>query len=365
MAQMQTNKKFWNVKTDGQKSRIDLFGYVGGSKEYEDGFNEEDFLKEIREIPADNELEIYINSFGGSVFTALSIYTMLKQHKGAITFRIDGAAMSAATIITSVPSAKVIMPKGSMMMIHKVSSIAAGNAEDFRKAADTMDKLEDNILDIYAEKTGKTVDEIRPYVEAETYFTAAEAVEFGLADEMDESQTVENKADGNIVMVNGLEVDAEILKRMPKDFFKSADVQNAPASHNQANKEEKTMTLEELKAEHPELVEQIRNEALEEGAKNERTRIQGIENIAIPGFEEMVQSAKFEDGITKEQLAVKILEAQRKKNGEMLNARKDDAAELAEIPVAVNEGIPEATKAKTYEEKLAEAKADFEAAKNA
>lgn len=350
---MKTMSKFWNVKTDGKKSNIDLFGYVGGSKDWNDGFNEEDFLKEIREIPADNELEIAINSFGGSVYTALSIYTLLKAHKGAITFRVDGAAMSAATIITSVPGAKVVMPKGAMMMIHKVSSIAMGNVDDFRKAADDMEKLEDNILSIYAEKTGKEVEEIRPVVDAETYFTAAEAVEFGLADEIDDAKTVENKMVGDIVMVNGLEVDAKVFERAPQGFINKADMPKASAIHNQADKEEKPMTLEQLKAEHPELVDAIRAE----GAENERARIKAIEEVAVAGHAEMVQSAKFDELMTAEQLAVAILKAEKAKKENILNNRAADAEDLSDVTnTAGNEGIiPNAEQKKQDDADLAEA----------
>lgn len=364
---MQTNNKFWNVKTDGEKSHIDLFGYVGGSKEWNWGFNEEDFLKEIREIPADNALEISINSFGGSVYTALSIYSLLKAHKGEVTFRVDGAAMSAATIITSVPNAKVIVPQGSMMMIHKVSSYVEGNTDDFRKAADDMEKLEGDILNIYAEKTGKTVDEIKPLVDAETYFTAAEAVEFGLADETDASKTVENYQSGDKVMLNGLEVSAKVFERAPKGFINHADAQPAPAIQTQANKEEKPMTLENLKAEHPELVDAIRNEALNEGAEKERARIQAIEEIAVAGHEDLVQSAKFEQPITAEQLAVAILKADKAKNAARFN---DTVADAQEITAAVNadgnNGVePTAAKPakKSREEQIAEEKEKFEAAK--
>lgn len=348
-----TKSKFWNVKTDGKKSNIDLFGFVGGSKEYDDGFNEEDFLKEIREIPAENELEIAINSFGGSVYTALSIYTLLKAHKGAITFRIDGAAMSAATIITSVPGAKVIMPKGSMMMIHKVSSIVIGNIDDFRKAADDMEKLEDNILSIYAEKTGKEVEEIRPVVDAETYFTAAEAVEFGLADEIDDTKTVENKMVGDIVMVNGLEVDAKLFERAPQGFINNAETPQATANHNQADKEEKPMTLEQLKAEHPDLVDAIRAE----GAETERARIKAIEEVAVVGHAEMVQSAKFEQPISAAELAVAILKAVKAKNENILNNRAADAEDLSDVTNTVgNEGIDlNAEQKKKDEAALAEA----------
>lgn len=339
---MNKMNKFWNVKTEGNESQIDLFGYVGGSKEgglFEpEGFNEKEFLEELRSIPKDNSLKISINSPGGLVFTALSIYTLLKAHKGEITIRVDGAAMSAATIITSVPNAKVIMPKGSMMMIHKVSSWAMGNVDDIRKAADDMEKLEQNILDIYAEKTGKTVDEIKLFVDEETYFTATEAVEFGLADEVDDNATVENKAVGEIVMLNGLEVTADLFKHAPKGFLK-ADMPQASAVENPAGKENKTMDLNTLKAEYPELVEEIRNEAMNEGVTKERARIQAIEEIAIAGHEDLVKVAKFDNAITAEQLAVNILKADKARNAAMLKNRNADAEELKGITPDANEGL--------------------------
>lgn len=330
--------KFWNVKTDGKKSRVDLFGYVGGSKEWDNGFNEKEFLDEFRAIPDDNEIDISINSFGGSVYTGLSIYSLLKAHKGQITFRVDGAAMSAATIITSVPNAKVIMPKGSMMMIHKVSSIAVGNTDDFRKAADDMEKLEENIISIYAEKTGKSTEEIREKLNAETYFTAEEAVDFGLADEVDESITVENKAVGDFVILNGLKVQAKLFEHAPEGFIK-ADKPQASAVKNPEKTEVKTMDLEKLKAEYPEIVESIRIEAMKEGAEKERARIKAIEEVAMAGHEDLVNAAKFDGATTAEALAVQMIKAEKAKAKNMLEDIKQDAEDLKDIQDKGNTGL--------------------------
>ena len=353
-------KQFWNVKTDGQKSRIDLFGYVGGSKDWNDGFNEKEFLDEFRAIPEDNELEISINSFGGSVYTALSIYALLKAHKGAITFRVDGTAMSAATIITSVPNAKVVMPKGSMMMIHKVSSGVWGDADDMRKVADDMEKLEENIISIYAEKTGRDVEEIREKVNAETYFTAQEAVEFGLADEIDDNIEVENKACGDVVMCNGLEVQAKFFERAPKDFLK-AEVPQASAIEEKSE-EVQPMDFETMKAEFAEEIEAIRVEAMEaaraegvaQGIAQERARIQAIEEVAVLGHEDLVNQAKFETGMTAVQLAVAILKAEKVKAQKSLADRTQDSVEAfggLQAPVAV-EAIPGAEEASKKQAEL-------------
>lgn len=348
--------KFWNVRAGGGKASLDLFGYVGGSKDdpWGRGFNESEFLDDFRKIPSDSALDISINSFGGAVYTGLSIYSLLKAHKGPITFRVDGAAMSAATIITSVPGAKVIMPRGSMMMIHKVSSVAIGTTDDMRKVADDMEKLEENLIDIYVEKTGRTADEIKEKVNAETFFTAEEAVEFGLADEIDESTEVKNTASGGFVMLNGLKAESRFFANVPKGFIKAGTSQASAIK-----KEGPKMDLDTLKAEHPDLVQAIRNEALAEGAAQERERIQAIEDIAIVGHENLVNAAKFDGKTTAEALAVQILKADKARGAQMLKARANDAKALEGIEAEGNEGLN--PKAEEMAKQDAEMKAVIEA----
>lgn len=341
--------KFWNVKTaDGQAS-LDLFGYVGGSKDdpWGKGFNESEFLEDFRKIPSESALNISINSFGGAVYTGLSIYSLLKAHKGPITFRVDGAAMSAATIITSVPNAKVVMPKGSMMMIHKVSSVAVGTSDDMRKMADDMEKLEENVVGIYAEKTGRTAEEIREKLNAESYFTAEEAVAFGLADEVDETTEVRNVCSGGFVMLNGLKAEAKLFEHAPKGFIKAEEPQASATK-----KEVQRMNLEQLKAEYPDLVQAIREEAaaeamadarkeaFAEGVKAERERIRAIEDItSSDDYKDLADQAKFETGITAEALAVLILKADKTRREKMLKEREEDARDLDGTANEGNVGI--------------------------
>lgn len=319
-----TIKQFWNIQTQGKTSHIDLFGFVGGSKEFNDGFNETDFLNELRAIPEDNALEISINSFGGSVYTALSIYSLLKKHKGSITFRVDGTAMSAATIITSVPNARVVMPRGSMMMIHKVSVGIYGNADDLKKTVEDIEKLEQNVLDIYVEKTGQPREVIQALVDKETYFTAEEAVEFGLADEIDESKVIENRIEGDIVSVNGLSMQASIFAHAPKSFFKPGV----------KKKEEQPMNLEKLKSEYPDLFESIVNEA----RALERERIREIEEIAMVGHEALVNAAKFDGVTTAENLAMQMIKAEKARNAKMLADRAEDSKTLEDTHEVGNVG---------------------------
>ena len=126
-----------------------------------------------------------INSPGGDVFGGVAIANAFKAYDGEITAYVDGYAASAASTI-AIAADKVIMGgDGSMFMIHKAGTFAWGNADDFTDMANILAKIDNNIAKAYADKTGKTPEEIMTLLNAgDTWFTAAEALELGLADEM-------------------------------------------------------------------------------------------------------------------------------------------------------------------------------------
>lgn len=119
------------------------------------------------------------------------------------------------------------------------------------------------------------------------------------------------------------------------------------------------MNLETLKAEHPDLVQAIRNEAIAEGAEQERARIQAIEDIAIVGHEDLVNAAKFDGKTTAEALAVQILKADKARGAQMLTARMKDAKALEGIEPEGNEGLNPKAEEKAKQD--AEMKAVIEA----
>lgn len=92
------------------------------------------------------------------------------------------------------------------------------------------------------------------------------------------------------------------------------------------------MNLEKLKADHPELYAQVielgKAEGEAEGVKAERSRIQSIEAMAMPGHDEIVAKAKFETGMTAEALAVEIVKAEKATKANFLNNRQSDASQL-------------------------------------
>lgn len=131
------------------------------------------------------QINLHIHSPGGDVFDGIAIYNLLKNHPANVTVFIDGLAASMASVIAMAGN-EVIMPENAMMMIHKPWGIQGGDAEDMRKYADLLDKVENTLIPAYATKTGKTPEELAEMLSAETWLNGKECVEQGFADKLAE-----------------------------------------------------------------------------------------------------------------------------------------------------------------------------------
>ena len=136
-----------------------------------------DVLEALNGLSGD--LDIYINSGGGSVFSGMSIYNILSRYKGNKTVYVDGLAGSIASVI-AMAGDKIVMPKNSFLMIHKPLCMVGGNANDFRKMADTLDTIEQGIINVYATKLkdGANIDDIKSMVNNETWLTGEQAQQY-------------------------------------------------------------------------------------------------------------------------------------------------------------------------------------------
>ena len=126
-------------------------------------------------------LVVEINSPGGNVWDGLTIYNMLRGRQAPVTTRVVGIAASIASII-ALAGDTIEMAEASLFMIHDPSGMVAGTSEDMRKMANALDQHAEILAGIYVKRTGKTSAQIRAAMSAETWFTAQEAIQFGLAD---------------------------------------------------------------------------------------------------------------------------------------------------------------------------------------
>ncbi|MCI3291170.1 ATP-dependent Clp protease proteolytic subunit [Escherichia coli] len=147
------------------------------------GVTAKQFISDLNALGDITHINLHINSPGGDVFEGIAIFNALKTHGASITVYVDGVAASMASVIAMVGN-PVIMPENTFMMIHKPFGFTGGDAEDMRTYADLLDKVEAVLLPAYAQKTGKTTDEIAAMLADETWMSGAECLAHGFADQV-------------------------------------------------------------------------------------------------------------------------------------------------------------------------------------
>lgn len=177
-----TNNQSWfTIKAAANDTaEISIYEEIGGW-----GISAQQFAKDLKALGNLKNIDLHIHSPGGSVFDGIAIYNLLNNHSATKTVYIDGLAASMASVIAMVGDT-VIMPENAMMMIHKPWGIQGGDAEDMRKYADLLDKVENTLIPAYAKKTGKSHEELAEMLAKETWLNGKECVEQGFADKLAE-----------------------------------------------------------------------------------------------------------------------------------------------------------------------------------
>lgn len=173
------NSRWYDIRNqDGDKAVLRVYDEI----HWLFGVTPEDFARDLEAITAP-EIEVQINSPGGDVFDGIAIYNALRSHPARVTTRVDGIAASIASVIVQAGDQRTML-SGSQMMVHEAWGLAIGPAGEHREMADLLDKQTDVIAGIYAERSDREVGEFRDLMTAETWLTAQEAVDAGLADEV-------------------------------------------------------------------------------------------------------------------------------------------------------------------------------------
>ncbi|OEY74985.1 peptidase S14 [Haemophilus quentini] len=176
-----TNNQSWYSIKANDTAEISIYDEIGGW-----GISAQQFAKDFKALGNNlKQINLHIHSPGGDVFDGIAIYNLLKNHPSNKTVTIDGLAASMASVI-AMAGTEIIMPENAMMMIHKPWGVQGGDADDMRKYADLLDKVEDTLIPAYAAKTGKSAEELAEMLAAETWLNGKECVEHGFADKLAE-----------------------------------------------------------------------------------------------------------------------------------------------------------------------------------
>lgn len=301
----------------------------------------------------EEDLEVEINSGGGDVYAGSEIYTALKDHASNVTVKIVGLAASAASVIAMAGN-KVLMTPTGQFMIHNVSSRASGDYRDFEHNAEVLKNHNVSIANSYKLKTGMSHEDLLGLMNNETWLNAQQAKEYGFVDEImfDEGNQLVASANNSLLppeVINkmrnlktsgGIVPDISAMSSNGKMQNNGSGKQEPNPTPQPENKHEEEPELEiknvdELKQAFPDLVAQVENaakeagkkEGLAEGAKNERERIQAIDEIGNTVAPDLVNKAKYIEPMDAKDLAFEALKVDAGKGRQYLeNTAIDNAA---------------------------------------
>ena len=360
------------LSADGGEAEVMLYGQIISdmpenwkmSKEDKSAAEFDKAIKGVREAGA-KRLLLRINSPGGIVTEAVAMRGILcAAGFEEITIRVEGLCASAATIIASIPGAHVQIAPGSEYMIHNPWTFDWGNAEQFERTALHLRAEETTVRAFYAKKTGQTDEQIKAWMDAETWFTAEDGVRNGFCDELlDES----GEGAGRIaacVTPRAMSAMRAIYRNIPstlsvrEEAEPQTNVSNAlpdaaaaPANapeNNQIKEEEghmeiANMTPEQLRSENQALY----NSIMQAGEAQERQRLQDIDDLTPAGYDGMAQEAKA-NGTSAMDYHRAIIKAQREKAQRFIAQRTAETAAAS----AVQGGASDEASGKNAEQEI-------------
>ena len=173
--------KFWNWVKNEETNETELIfnGPISEESWFGDEITPAIFRDELAKVSGN--LTVWLNSPGGDCLAASQIYTMLRNHKGKVTVKIDGIAASAASVVAMAGNETLISPTG-YLMVHNPATIAMGNKADMEKAIDLLDEIKEGIINAYEEKSGLSRAKIAHMMDEETWLNAKKALNLGFVD---------------------------------------------------------------------------------------------------------------------------------------------------------------------------------------
>lgn len=357
----------YNIKMEAEKSdtaELMLYGEIvqDGPKEWK--WSEEDksaaefdkAIKDIKEQGAKNLL-LRINSPGGVCTESVAMRSILANAGfEKIDIRIEGLCASAATDIATLPGAHVAISEGSEYMIHNPWCVTYGNANEIEHTIERLRNIEQMSRSFYVKRTGQDEEQIKAWMDAETWFTAEEAVEYGFADEVlsaEASPIAACVSSRTMATMKGLyntvpeqiAIEKEVSNGVPEEAGEPTEINIS--KEEDLYMELSELTVDQLREGNPALLEEIKNSAV----AAERDRLDEIDALTIPGYEEIAAQAKA-NGTSAIDFQKQVVSAMKQKGTEFMQSRKEEVAPAANVAG----GAPEDTRKSEEEEIMNNAK---------
>lgn len=191
-------KSYYSLAQEGNVASINIYGDITSWAWEELGeMSAVNLSKQLEAMGDVEQINVFINSYGGEVAEGLAIYNALKRHKAKVTTYCDGFACSIASVIFMAGDER-IMCEASLLMIHNAWTFASGNAAELRKQADDLEKITQASVEAYKAHSSLSEEEIKNLMDNETWILPEEALSYGFATKID--KTEKEKASQNAFM---------------------------------------------------------------------------------------------------------------------------------------------------------------------
>lgn len=295
---------------------------------------EKDFLDDLGKYQGKSRITVRINSVGGDLYAGLAIANRLKEMDAEIITIADALVASAAVAIYQAGNTRKIF-SGSQIMIHEPSCFIYGRYDlhALDKVQKQLEAGKKSLINSYAERTGRTEEDLENLLSGDCWMTGKEAVDEGFADEVIEGEvSAEITEDKKVVVSNGIRFAADRFQTLPRHLKTTKNTVKNPVQGN-GGKEE--MTRQEIKEKYPDIYNEIIREtqaeqsgAVSKAVEQERKRLREIDEIAnAVGDENLIREAKYgEKTMNASELALLAL---RKQSEERKGILKDMGEETA------------------------------------
>ena len=351
----------YNVKMsaeDSDTAEVTLYGeIVENMPSYYKYFYPEDksgaeFKKEIDKVRKDGatKLKLRINSPGGVCTEAVAMRSVLADAGfDEIVILIEGLCASAATTVATIPGAHVLIAEGSEYMIHNPWCYTYGSANELEHTIERLRNIEQMSRGFYVTKTGQPEEKIKEWMDHEPWFTADQAVQYGFADAVQKANVSNETPAMACVSRRDMDIMKALYKTVPEQITvtEPKEPKNpTPANHvstgdpvagspakipHNIKEEDKNMaleniTLEQLQAENPALFQSIQQSAVD----SERARLDDIDALTVPGYEDLAAKAKAE-GTSALEFQKQLVTAMKEKKGAFLQSRVNETKPAQQI----------------------------------
>ncbi len=318
-----------HMKTE-DVGEVAIYGVIYPYK-YDSTVTSKEMRDVLSKVAKAKTLNIHMNSPGGITSEAVDIMGQIKEHPAKDKNMKISLCCSAATLIALAATHKA-MYEGGDFMIHRPTVWLAGNADDLANEAQALGNKEKEFCQMYADACKQPFDDVWAKMKKETWFTAQEAKDYGFVDEVikmneDDGHTMLTK--GQMMMLGYKQVPDTLMQRLPEKEPDKTNETAAPAALSDKDQkgENTTMTMEELRKQHPELVAEIEKTAM----TAERQRMQDIDEVALPGYEEMAAEAKYKNPIDAANFSMQQTKAMKAKGPAFMQQRQTETAVMKTI----------------------------------